>query len=87
MSKFNSKVGKSTANPFPFEDCGKGICPKCKDKTILTRHHIYPRRFFQHSAILKICRECHNELERLIPRQEQMHENFYLNIVKLFLKP
>ncbi len=66
-----------------------GICPKCKMSKNLTRHHIYPKRFFKHTkhkrAKVLICRECHNELETLIPQNEKMPDAFYIKIVDLFL--
>lgn len=67
----------------------EGICPKCKEHTLLTRHHYRPVRFFgrqNNKQILLICSDCHSMLERLIPQREQMPVTFYFSIVELFLK-
>jgi len=66
-----------------------GICPKCGELTNLTRHHIYPTRHYngQYSGdrnILKLCRSCHDDLEKMIPYKKQEH-GFYRAIIKVFL--
>jgi len=63
-----------------------GICPKCKEEKDLTEHHIYPKKKFrgsQHTILL--CRECHDELEKLIPFQK-MPKYMYRYILDKFLK-
>jgi len=64
-----------------------GVCPKCTQNSLLTRHHIKPKRFFgnNNQEILMICRNCHNDLEKLIPQKEKMQDSFYITIVDLFL--
>jgi len=64
----------------------KGICPKCLAEKPLTRHHVLPRRHFrENSEIVYLCRDCHSDLEKLIPYDRQS-ENFYIKIVADFLK-
>ena len=63
-----------------------GICPKCRRFKRLTRHHIQPLRWFGHSdRIIRICRDCHNSIELLIPFEKQPVK-FYYQIVKIFLQ-
>jgi extradiol dioxygenase family protein len=65
----------------------KGICPKCQDNAALTKHHIKPRRFFgrrKNNEVVYLCAPCHNELERLIPRQK-LSAWMYYAIVDYFL--
>ena len=63
-------------------------CRKCfsKDKRILTRHHVLPKRHFGGEGILIcLCRRCHDEIEKLIPLELQ-DEIFYYYIVCSFLE-
>lgn len=57
----------------------QGQCPRCGEHCRLTRHHIYPKRWFQkrrklwreynlHTVLL--CRECHDDIERIILDEE-----------------
>ena len=65
-----------------------GLCPACLYLRDLTKHHIYPRRFFgtpQNSPILHLCRGCHDKLELLIPRDEKLSKQDYLQICREFL--
>lgn len=64
-----------------------GLCPKCKRNAWLTRHHIYPQRYYRkqrHPAILYLCRECHNQIERIIPSQK-LRKDDYLSLCVAFL--
>lgn len=64
-----------------------GKCPKCKEVKELTRHHIYPRRFFcGRSEVVLICRKCHDLLERKIPEKKKLPEQFYELVVHNFLQ-
>lgn len=55
-----------------------GVCPKCKVDKVLSRHHVYPKRFFGGKGPLKlICRSCHDRLELYIPHNEIMPADFY----------
>lgn len=63
------------------------VCPKCDRLMILTRHHIKPRRWFgkgrRNNSVIYICRECHDELELLIP-YERKKVSFYYEVIKQF---
>jgi transcription elongation factor Elf1 len=65
----------------------KGVCPKCNEERPLTKHHVYPKRWFgrgkENQQYLWICRECHDELELLIPYKKKKR-NFYVDIVDFF---
>lgn len=61
-------------------------CAKCSIQDNLTRHHIYPKRHFRGSnSFLILCRDCHDEIEKLIPYEKQP-KSFYKEIVERFLK-
>lgn len=64
-------------------------CPKCHLRKRMTSHHVFPRRHFgnnrtQRRLRLRICRSCHDDLERLIPF-ERMPATFYVQVVVDFL--
>ena len=65
----------------------RGECPKCHCQKILTKHHIKPRRWFgrgkRNNSVIYICRECHDELELLIPYEKQKVP-FYYQVIKQF---
>ena len=65
----------------------RGFCVKCGTITLLTRHHLYPKRFFglNESTIL-ICRDCHDEIETILPRDRKLSKKEYLKIHKKWLK-
>jgi transcription elongation factor Elf1 len=63
-------------------------CPKCKEEKIMTKHHIYPIRFFGKKDNTKrflLCRECHDCLERHIPLHQIMPKEFYPAVIEMFL--
>ena len=65
-----------------------GLCPKCLELKELTKHHIFPRRFFKKDkrpAILHLCRSCHDKLEMRIPYKEKMYKSEYIAITQEFL--
>lgn len=65
-----------------------GVCPKCLYLRDLTKHHIYPRRFFgvwKNSPILHLCRACHDLIETLLPANEKLRKQDYLQITREFL--
>jgi hypothetical protein len=63
-----------------------GLCPKCLEIKNLTKHHIFPKRFFgENDNVLYICRECHNNIESIIPEYYQLAKEVYLNLTKQFL--
>lgn len=65
------------------------LCPKCLKKEQNSSHHIYPKRHFGNGGInkdtIRLCRDCHNDLEILIPSEEQSRE-VYTDILGLFLQ-
>jgi hypothetical protein len=66
-----------------------GLCPKCLEMKNLTFHHIFPLRFFKNKrngAILMLCRDCHTELEFLIPQKPRLSKEEYIKICINFLK-
>ena len=68
-------------------------CLKCKARTELSRHHIFPRRFFpEEKATIKLCLDCHADLEEVITaleyrygRQRKLPREEYLIIAANFL--
>lgn len=46
-------------------------CPKCKKVKKMTSHHIFPKTHFKGKGKRGLlCRECHNDLEYEIQKQE-----------------
>ncbi len=65
-----------------------GLCPSCLYLRDLTKHHIYPVRFFgrpKNSPIMWLCRSCHDEIEKIIPQHELLHKRDYLQLSREFL--
>lgn len=63
-----------------------GLCPKCLEIKRLTKHHIFPKRFFgENDNVLYICRECHNSIENIIPLGYSLSKEIYLNLTRQFL--
>lgn len=65
-----------------------GLCPKCLYVRKLTKHHLYPVRFFgrpNNSPILHLCRKCHDKIETTIPRDEPLTKRDYLQLAREFL--
>ncbi len=66
-----------------------GQCPKCQEKKDLTYHHILPQRHYGNGKNgnhlrIPLCRACHNQLEKKIPRHLQEHL-FYFDVLINFL--
>lgn len=64
------------------------FCPKCLTLERGTRHHVYPYRFFGNgldAPILYLCERCHQEIEKIIPRHEQLEPEEYIELVREFL--
>lgn len=75
----------------PFESCVYGMCPRCGQLVWLTKHHVFPQRFFGKTedgnvAVVLLCRECHDELELLLPEWERFSEKEYLAITFGFIQ-
>ena len=63
------------------------VCPACDEFTLMTRHHVYPRRHNcrkNNNCVFLLCRTCHDKLETYIPYQK-MPRDFYPAILKIFL--
>jgi len=66
-----------------------GLCARCLIVKRLTKHHIFPKRFFGSnpgSPILHLCRDCHNDIEVHIPQHTELERDEYLAIAVEFLK-
>jgi len=65
------------------------LCPRCLEYRPLERHHMFPRRFFgnghSNRSIIPLCHECHREIELIIPFEEELSKEEYLEIHKKFL--
>ena len=77
----------------------QGLCSKCLQTGNLTRHHIYPQRFFDDcDEVVYLCRACHDILEfiiskieeknsrKRIKRRKRLDKEKYLLIVINFIK-
>jgi len=52
----------------------------------MTKHHIYPKRFFGTKGPKQpLCRQCHDEIERMIPFKLKLTKEDYRNILEDFL--
>lgn len=65
----------------------KILCPKCLLVEPGTKHHIYPKRFFdpQGCPLVYLCRKCHDALERIIPQNVVLEKEDYLQLTQEFL--
>jgi len=64
----------------------KFICPKCLRAKKPTSHHVWPKRFFGGAGpLLKLCRECHDNIESLIPATQRLSTAEYETIARNFL--
>lgn len=67
-----------------------GLCPRCLRIRGLSKHHVFPRRFFGNGngnqSILLLCGECHDEIERVIPRSFRLSKEQYLELHRQFLR-
>ena len=64
------------------------LCPKCMELRVMTTHHVFPKRHFgkkDKEYRLDICRNCHDEIERILPFRELRKEE-YLEIHRRWLK-
>ena len=69
-----------------------GLCPKCFHVRCLTKHHVFPKRYFgngkRNSSILYLCAECHHGrtgIEATLPLRKLKKEE-YISITKSWLR-
>lgn len=67
-----------------------GVCPHCLKIRGLTKHHIFPKRFFGNGngnrSSLLLCQDCHKFIEDIIPFSIKLTKEQYLELHKFFLK-
>lgn len=65
----------------------RGFCPKCHTIQLLTRHHVFPRRYYpkHNESVLMLCEKCHQEIERILPYNRKLHKDEYLTITSAWL--
>jgi hypothetical protein len=64
----------------------KILCPKCLLILPGTKHHLFPKRFFgSEGPLLYLCRNCHSDLEKIIPQFQELEKDDYLQITREFL--
>jgi len=73
-------------NPHRCSACGVRYSNKRKKKRYKTKHHIYPCRFFAWSPTIDLCQQCHEELEKRIPRLVKKSKLWYVKVLSEFLK-
>jgi len=69
-----------------------GVCPKCFRTGRLTKHHVFPKRYFgngkKNSSVLYLCGECHHGrtgIESVLP-QRKLNKEDYIVITKVWLR-
>jgi len=63
------------------------ICPACGNNRRLTNHHVYPKRFFPNQFLMiKLCNQCHRELEELIPNRRKLIIREYRQLTEEFIQ-
>lgn len=63
----------------------QGKCSCCQQEGPLTSHHILPVRY--HKGLgrkVLVCWECHCEIEKEIPQNEEMETDFYYQVIWKF---
>ncbi len=70
--------------------CAIGVCPHCLRIRGLTKHHIFPKRFFGNGngnrSKLLLCEECHDFIEKIIPYSIKFTKGQYIELHRFFLK-
>ena len=76
----------------------RGRCPACKKVRRLTRHHVYPQRWYKdkegYDLILPLCNTCHRHIELVLEYFERAQSGYrrmlsdmsYAEIARLFIK-
>ncbi len=68
--------------------CKQGICAKCHNVRILERHHCLPIRFYGRKgnySTLMVCKDCHHDIETILPRTFELAKDEYLEITHQWL--
>lgn len=65
-----------------------GICIKCVRFCNTEKHHIIPRRVKRKRNVstIKLCKDCHCEIEEILPKHRKLSKNEYLAIHFKWLK-
>lgn len=66
----------------------RNVCVKCFRLTWITKHHVFPKRFYgrkRNKAYIFLCAHCHIELEEIIPRHTKLAKDEYLAILRAWL--
>ncbi len=73
-----------------LRSCTIGVCPRCLHIRGLSKHHVFPKRFFGkgngNRSVLLLCGECHEFIENIIPYSVKLNKGQYLELHQLFLK-
>ncbi len=63
----------------------KARCPKCFRLRKMTVHHVFPQRHFGNTEnVIYVCRDCHDEIESILPERE-LKEGSYLKLHRKWL--
>jgi len=63
------------------------VCLKCCTTNNITKHHVWPKRFFHGEGDrVHLCRFCHDELELMIPYEPKLSKETYEKILETFLE-
>jgi ribosomal protein S27AE len=61
-------------------------CPRCGELRVLNKHHYLPQRFYgKNPFYIRICDECHEEVEKLIPEERKLSAVEYFEIAYCFV--
>lgn len=61
-------------------------CPKCGNFEVLTKHHYLPQRYYGNNPFyIRLCRKCHEAVEKLIPENQKLPAVDYFEIAYCFI--
>ena len=67
-----------------------GFCPRGMHIRVLSKHHVFPKRFFGNGngnrSLLLLCLECHEEIERIIPYSFRLSKEQYVELHRYFIR-
>jgi hypothetical protein len=62
------------------------VCEKCEELKKRTKHHVFPKRWFGRKGIkINLCRDCHDKIEKIIPKYQRMPKKWYSDINSVWL--